>query len=132
MSYFLEHSDLSKSQFRELAGLTRHGRIRLFAGAYSSIKIIPDEIRSDPQRRGQSNSSRFVFDYVLRDAGRVRTFLFVVDDSSAAAGGCESIPFGTWRRHFKGYRLSSPVQFCLFGMPARSPRRKQPPAYRLF
>jgi hypothetical protein len=27
-----------------------------------------------------------VLDYVLRDGGRVRTFLFVVDDSSAAAG----------------------------------------------
>jgi hypothetical protein len=33
MAYLLEHSDLSKAQFRELAALTRQGRTRLLAGA---------------------------------------------------------------------------------------------------
>jgi hypothetical protein len=84
--YSLQYSEELKEQLRTLAGLSREGRVKLYANLHHSLAVVPDGFRSDPDNRDPSGASRFLFRVLLMDAGRVRQFQFAVNDSAAQYG----------------------------------------------
>ena len=89
MAYKLEFQPQVKLFFRSLTGLSRQGRIRLFANLHASLANVSDAFRHDPANRTAPGSSRFVFLLLMRDTaggGRIHQFRFIVDDAAAPYG----------------------------------------------
>jgi hypothetical protein len=85
MRYYLELAEKVKTQLRLLPGLSREGRIKLFFNL-DLLKDISDDDRLDPLSRDPTAANQFFFGLLMRDRGRVRHFVFVVDDAAAVAG----------------------------------------------
>jgi hypothetical protein len=86
MAYTVETTEPVKAYLRTLSGLSREGRLKLFTGYLDALREWGDEFRSEPSARYPGNSSLFTFRYIFRDAGRIYTARFVVDDSTAVYG----------------------------------------------
>ena len=85
MRYLIEYTARVKYELRELRGLSREGRNKLFANL-DWLKDVSDDYRANPENRTPDHPNRFVFGNLFSDCGRLRYFLFGVDDSAAAAG----------------------------------------------
>ena len=69
---------------RNLTGLTRQGRIKLFAALDLGLRHNGDTFRAEQDtRRGPD---RFASEVTILDDGRVHHFRFVVNDASASYG----------------------------------------------
>jgi hypothetical protein len=66
--------------------LSREARVRIFANLHDDLGENADAYRLDPQRRLGAGSDCFWFHLVLRSAGRVRRFSFVVNDAAVVVG----------------------------------------------
>jgi hypothetical protein len=71
---------------RNLSGLSRTARLKLFAGYLDTLREYGDALRSEPATRYPENDSLFTFRYIFQDSGRIFTARFVVDDSAAVYG----------------------------------------------
>jgi hypothetical protein len=85
VSYTLNYSAAIKVQIRNLQGLSREGRVKLFANLHWGLAVVSDPFRNNPANRNSANPAEFDFQLLLFD-NRVRTFLFRVDDSGAGYG----------------------------------------------
>jgi hypothetical protein len=83
--YFIEYTARVKYELHEPHGLSREGRNKLFANL-DYLKDVSDAFRADPANRSPDHPNRFAFGILFRDLGRVRHFVFTVDDSSAVVG----------------------------------------------
>ncbi len=80
--YHLEFSLKARQDLQDLPPLSREGRNKLFANlAY--LREVSDEYRADTTNRV---GEELRYSITLRDSGRVRQFIFAVDDSGAPAG----------------------------------------------
>jgi hypothetical protein len=67
-------------------GLTRSGRIKLYAAIHDALALVPDSLRLNPAGSLGPGSPLFWFHHIFTDTGRLRTVSFVVDDSGAVYG----------------------------------------------
>ncbi len=89
MAYNLEFMSSAKVAFRNIPGLSREGRIALWAGSLFDLRHNADVYRADPTRRLAPGSPHFLYEYIFRDPEGDRPFRcvrFVVNDATAAYG----------------------------------------------
>lgn len=87
MPYSLQYDESVKQFLRESAGMSRVGRNKLFAELHLNLREKGDIWRAEASQRSAINSSRFVFDTLIRDEdGSYHHFRFVVDDAGAEYG----------------------------------------------
>jgi hypothetical protein len=92
VAYSLQFDSSVLSFLRGYEGLTREGRIRLFANLDLDLRQLADFYINDPDRRLSTDPLRFFYDIVFRDppgAGPLRHFRFVVNAGGAAYGVLE-------------------------------------------
>jgi len=82
VAYFLEFTQQAKIDLHDLPALTREGRNKLFA-SLAFLREISDAFRADPINR---HAGLLSYTLVMEDEGRVRSFVFAVDDSHVQAG----------------------------------------------
>ena len=86
MAYHLEISGPVMDYLRHFAGLSREGRIKLFANFIRDLRDYGDQFRADPSRRLSPGSPLFWYSIAFLDGQRGYEFRFLVDDSPAAYG----------------------------------------------
>ena len=90
MIYSLKvNEDRVVKYLRNFEGLSREGRIKLFANFHSDLRVNGDFYRQEKDRRLGPESDCFWYQIVLKDDhgdGRVRQFTFVVNDAAAVYG----------------------------------------------
>jgi hypothetical protein len=86
MPYSLEFAEPVRSFLRNFGGLSRSGRIKLYATVIDTLRNYGDTYRADPELRQSPDPNVFVYDAVFADGGRLHRFVFEVDDSAAAFG----------------------------------------------
>jgi hypothetical protein len=99
VAYTLVFAEPVRRYLRNLPGLSRQGRLKLFVNLRLALENIPDATLRDPaQRVGPDPTgvgpSCYRGDIVLRDSdgdGRVHQFVFVVDDRNAPYGVLEVV-----------------------------------------
>jgi hypothetical protein len=96
VAYTVDTVEPVKEYLRNLAGLSREGRLKLLAGYLDNLRNWGDEFRSEPSTRHPSSSSLFTYRHIFRDGGRLYTARFVVDDSSAPYGVLRVIYADCW------------------------------------
>jgi hypothetical protein len=86
--YYLDFTPATKTGLRNISGLTRAGRLVLWAGVLDTLRHYADTYRANQALRLAPNSPRFLYDHVFRDpdTGRVHSVRFVANDASAAYG----------------------------------------------
>jgi len=83
------HRERVTNHIRDYPGLSRHGRVKLFANLHSDLRMRGDFYRQDPERRVAPGTDYFWYQFLLRDDdgdGRIRHFSFVVGDGFAQYG----------------------------------------------
>jgi len=87
MAYRLRiHEGQVLPYLRGQEGLSRNGRVRLFANLHANLREMAEDDRQDPGRRLAPGSPYFWFDILFRggDAGgRLHHFWFAVSDEAA-------------------------------------------------
>ncbi len=89
MPYSLDFAPPVRDYLRSHVGLSRQGRIILYASLNQDLRVHGDTFRRDPSRRLEGDSSRFVYDIAFRDQdgdGKIHHFWFIVSDRSAEYG----------------------------------------------
>jgi hypothetical protein len=88
VAYYLDFPPATKTALRNITGLSRAGRLVLWAGVLDTLRHYADTYRANPALRLAPNSPRFNYQHVFRDpgTGRVHSLRLVVNDASAAYG----------------------------------------------
>ena len=93
MRYSLKlHPQRVTEYLRNLAGVSRQFRNRLFSNLDFDLRLNGDSFRESPDRRVSAGSSFFWYRLVLRDDegdGKLRRFSFLVNDAAAVYGVLE-------------------------------------------
>jgi hypothetical protein len=74
-----------RDYFRDFPGLTRKGRLRLYA-AINDTAELSDAFRADPANRLAPGSPHLKLHHLFLDGNRIRGLTLVIDDSSAVYG----------------------------------------------
>jgi len=82
LPYSLEIVPSAQAEMRNLVGLSREGRNKLFANL-DYLRHVSEKFRDDPVNRAGGN---LVFTTIFRDRGTIRAVLYLVDDSAAVSG----------------------------------------------
>jgi hypothetical protein len=88
VAYTLQLTEDVRAYLRNLPGLSRSGRVALWAGVFDGLRHYADTYRADPSRRLAPDSPRFLCEHILRDpeTGRLHSIRLVVNDAGAAYG----------------------------------------------
>jgi hypothetical protein len=89
VAYSLKIAPPVTTFLRNFTGLSRQGRVRLFANLDSDLREQGDIYRQDPARSLAPGSPYFWYRIIFMDTdrdGRVWQFSFVVNDSAAVFG----------------------------------------------
>ena len=88
MPYTLQFTEDVRTYLRDLPGLSRSGRVALWAGIFDNLRHHADAFRADPGRRLRTDAPYFLWEYILRDpeSGRFHSVRLVVNDGGAAYG----------------------------------------------
>jgi hypothetical protein len=86
VAYIVRMTRAVRTYVWNLSGLTRQGRLSLSIGTLGLLRNHGDALRSEPSRRLAPGSSRFRFDHLFADAGRIWVAEGIADDSAAAYG----------------------------------------------
>ena len=93
MRYSLKFNPVTVAPFlRNYQGLSREGRVRLYAQLHFALGHSGDTIRQDPNLREAPGSTYFWYRFLFRDShgdGRIRQFTFAVSDAAAVYGVLE-------------------------------------------
>jgi hypothetical protein len=83
--YKLNVDPAVRDYFRDFLGLSRKGRLRLYAAVNDTAEL-SDAFRADATNRLASGSPHLILHHLFLDGNRIRGLTLVVDDSSAAYG----------------------------------------------
>lgn len=88
MPYYLDFTPAARTGLRNIPGLSRAGRLVLWAGVLDSLRHHADTYRADPALRLAPGSPRFRCENVFRDpdTGRVHLLRLTVNDANAVYG----------------------------------------------
>jgi hypothetical protein len=87
MAYSLEiHRDRVLGHFRNLEGVPREVRNRVFLSLHENLGRYGDILRGDADRRLHPGSDRFWYEIAVAHQGRGFLFRFIVNNASAAFG----------------------------------------------
>jgi len=86
VAYFVRMTPPVRTYLWNLSGLTRQGRLSLSICTIGFLRNHGDALRSEPSRRLAPGSSRFRFDHLFADAGRIWHAECIADDSAASYG----------------------------------------------
>ena len=88
MPYTLQMNPEVRDYLRDLTGLSRSGRVALWADLFDMLRHHADTLRADPSRRLEPDAPCFLCELFLRDpeSGRLHSVRVVVNDSGEAYG----------------------------------------------
>jgi hypothetical protein len=86
VAYHLDIANDVQVYLRSLTGLSRQGRVKLYANL-QHLRNLADSYRNDPVNRLAPNSPYLWYTILFQDDdGSMQTFRFMVNDSGAAYG----------------------------------------------
>jgi hypothetical protein len=88
VAYSLDFQPI-RAALRSIPGLSRLGRVKLYANIIDVLRNHGDVFRNDPALRVAPGSPEFRYHAIMADSdgdGRYHSFVFIVDDSGAAYG----------------------------------------------